>query len=243
MDNLDNADLPDEQFVNVEVRVAIPDAWIPDIAQGLNTSVQVQDMSLDNLRGLFGWLKGTLANEPYIERIAWSENDEGDYDARDLVSLLMAMNPVLFPNDGDEHPVAAYEKKSTALKMFEEHIKLFENMRPIVTDILKLSDIIAKEEGPELWNMHNPGGKAGRLASVDYRDNKKKPHDFMFIGQTGPYRLFDGAMYPMLSAYRWYVAQDKKTGTIRWRVPFDEIVRSFRERDAKELLECYAPHE
>ena len=235
MENLDNPDLPPEQFVNVEVRVGVPDSWIPDIAQGLNTSVQVQDMSLDNLRGLFAWLQEDLKSEPYYEDIAWSENDPGEYDARDLVSLLMAFNPVLFPNDGDEHPVAAYEKKATALKLFEEHTRLFKDMQPIVKDILKLHDIIAKE-GPELWGVHNPGGKAGRLAWVDYRENKKKPHKFNFLGVTGLYRLYAGALYPMLAAYRWYVVRNPTTGKMEWRTSFEDVVRAFRNRDAKELL-------
>jgi hypothetical protein len=40
VDNLTNPSLPEQQFVTVEVRVGLPDGWIPDIAQGLNTSVQ-----------------------------------------------------------------------------------------------------------------------------------------------------------------------------------------------------------
>ena len=144
VDNLGDPEMPDEQFVTVEVRVGIPELWIPDIAQGLNTSVQVQDMSLDDLRGLFSWLKEELATESYAEKIAWSENAEGDYDARDLVGLLMAFNVALFPRDGDDHPVAAYEKKSTALKSFEQHPALYENMRRIVKDILRLDDIVGK---------------------------------------------------------------------------------------------------
>lgn len=39
-----NKSLPKDQFVNVEVRVGIPEHWITNIAQGLNTSVQVQAM-------------------------------------------------------------------------------------------------------------------------------------------------------------------------------------------------------
>ena len=64
VDNLENGKLPDNQYVNVEIRVGIPELWIPAIAGRLNTSIQVQDMSLDNLAGLFNWLKALLQKEP-----------------------------------------------------------------------------------------------------------------------------------------------------------------------------------
>jgi hypothetical protein len=233
--NLENPKLPTNQFVSVEVRVGIPESWYPDIAQGLNTSVQVQEMSLDNLRGYFSWLIEELKSEPYFPSIAWSENDPGEYDARDIVGLLMAFNVALFPANGDDHPVASYEKKSSALKSFEQNAAVYEKMRPIAKDILRLHDIIARE-GPELWNQLNPGAKAGHLSWVEYRDGKQKPHAFLFSGATGQRRLYDGALYPMLAAYRWYVERDKKSGLFRWRKSFDEVVSKFRDRDAKELL-------
>jgi len=235
IDNLPNEELPEDQYVNVEVRVGIPHEWIPDLAQGLNTSVQVQDMSLDNLKGMFGWLRKELSTEPYHKQIAWSENDEGEYDARDVISLLYAFNTDLFPNKPSaDHPVAAYEKKATALKAFEQN-DAFKRMQPILKDILRLHDIIAKE-GPEIWNDTIPSGKAGKLAWVEHRENKRRPYTFYFTGQKSENRLFDGALYPMLAAYRWYVDTDPKTLKYRWRVPFDQVVKAFRERDGKELL-------
>ena len=136
------AGLPENQFVTVEVRVGVPEAWIPDIAGGLNTSVQVQDMSLDNLANAFGWIKDELKGTSYYPIIAWSENDPGEYDARDVVSLLAMFNVELHPNDGDDHPVYAYEKKSMALKAFEQKPAGFKRMRPILKDVLRLHDII-----------------------------------------------------------------------------------------------------
>ena len=235
-DNLDNPDLPEDQFVTVEVRVGLPDEWIPDVAQGLNTSVQVQDMSLDNLRGMFDWLQDELRDEPYFSRISWSENDDGDFDARDIMSLLMAFNVELFPNTaGDEQPVSAYEKKSVALRSFEQNVDSYKKMRGLVREILRLHDIISKE-GPEIWNVVVKDGKAGSLNWVDYRDKDKKPHEFMFEGNEGQHRLYDGALYPMLAAYRWFVELDKKGTKMRWRTSFESVVKSFREVDARELL-------
>ena len=224
--------LPENQFVQVEVRVGIPDEWIPDIAGGLNTSVQVQDMSLENLAGSFDWIKEHLKGEPYFEEIAWSENDPGDYDARDIVSLMYLFNVELFPNDKDDLPIAAYEKKSNVLNEFKGHAETFKRMRPMLKDILTLHDTIAKD-ARDLWNESSPGAKGGKLAFMDERNGKD--FVFHFTGEVGPYRLFDGALFPILGAFRWYVEVDPRTQKMRWRRGFKAVLKAWR-KNAAELL-------
>jgi len=231
--NQGTSELPTEQFVNVEIRVGVPDAWIPEIAGGLNTAVQVQDMSLDNLAGMFGWIQDELKGEPYRNSIAWRENDQGDFDARDLVSLLTMFNVALYPNDKDEHPVQAYEKKSAALKLFEQNARTYEEMRSMLKDILKLHDIIGSE-ARHIWNKAT-GGKAGNLSFMVGK--KKGVFEFPFLGTTGEYRLETGALYPILAAFRWYVERDPITLKMRWRDGFKAIVNTWR-KIAPELLKA-----
>ena len=154
--NLDNENLPENQFVNVEVRVGIPESFIPEIAGGLNTSVQVQDMSLDHLKGMFEWLKKILISEPYFDQLAWSENDVGEFDARDLIAMLTMFNVELYPNDKDDHPVMSYEKKSLALKQFEKKQDTYRRMEPIIKDIFEFHDIVRQSAG-ELYNKKTSG--------------------------------------------------------------------------------------
>lgn len=228
----DSPNLPQNQYVQVEVRVGVPDDWIPEIAGGLNTSVQVEDMSLDNLAGKFKWLKNHLKGEPYYKEIAWSENDPGAFDARDILSLLYLFNVELHPNDDGETPIAAYEKKSVVLDAFEEDPKSFRRMLPIVKDILVLSDTIAKE-ARDIWNESNPGAKGGNLAFMDERNGK--PFAFHFLQEHGPYCLYDGALYPLLGAFRWHVERDPKTKKMRWRKGFKTVLKAWR-KNAPELL-------
>ncbi len=225
-------DLPENQYVQVEVRVGVPDDWIPELSGGLNTSVQVQDMSLDHLAGAFDWIKKALADEPYFNEIAWSENDPGAYDARDLISLMYLFNIDLFPNDQDELPIAAYEKKSEALKAFENDADHFKRMRPILKDILKLYDTIAKE-ARDIWNDSKPDAKAGRLAFMD--ESNGREFSFHFTQEIGKYQLFDGALYPILGAFRWYVERDPKTQKMRWRRGFKAVLRAW-QKNAYQLL-------
>ena len=225
IDNQQNPDLTDNQYVFVEVRVGTPDQWIPDIAGGLNTSVQVQEMSLDHLSGLFNWLKDALRNEPYYSTIAWSENDKGDYDARDIISMMLCFNVALYPNDQEEHPIAAYEKKSTALKLFENKSGSFRRMVPILKDILRFHDIVGKQ-GRELYNKL-PNTKGGSLAFVDQR--KRGKYRFHFTGTQDAYRLAPGALYPMMAAFRWYVEDDAISGRMKWRGGFANVLSAWNE--------------
>jgi hypothetical protein len=224
-ESIDNPDLPETQFVQVEVRVGVPDQWIPEIAGGLNTSVQVQDMSLDHLAGRFAWLKAELKSEPYSNKIAWSENDPGEYDARDVLSLMLMFNTLLYPNDKDEHPVMAYEKKSLVLKAFEDDPVKFELMKPIIKDTLRFHDIVTKT-ARELWNKYN-GGRGGALAFMEKRERGQFP--FIFTGEQSHYRLANGALYPILAAFRWYVVQDPTKGTLKWRDGFPALVDAWNE--------------
>lgn len=217
-------DLPDNQFVTIEVRVGIPANWIPEIAGGLNTSVQVQDMSLDNLAGDFDWIKTELKACDYYPKIAWSENDPGEFDARDVVSLMSMFNVELHPNEGDEHPLYAYEKKSVALKSFEEKGETFKRMRPILKDILQLHDIVRRDYY-RMWNTEVEGGKAGHLAFSEKRKNGE--WEFPFTGETAEYRMVNGALYPILGAFRWFVEMHPDTKKVSWRGGFKAVLKAW----------------
>ncbi len=227
----DGEALPVDQYVKVEILTNIPDAWVVDISGGLNTGLQVQAMSLDNLGKKFDWIKEELQNQPYFDSIAWRENEEGEFDARDLIALMTCFNIGSFPNSttGDAPPVVAYEKKSLALRMFEEKPEEFAAVRPILRDILVLHDTI-RMTSRDFWN--DGTGKFGALAFVEGR---KKGYKFPFIGKTAEYRLMNGALYPILGAFRWMVDVDPKTKLYRWRGGF-EAVLSLWKQSAAELI-------
>lgn len=244
--NRDNPDLTDDQYVSIKITSGVPTEALPEIAGGLNTSLQVQPMSLDNLRGDFELIKGVLKSEPYYDTIAWKEGDAGDYDARDIVSILSLFNIYQFPNSSQgefQHPIQAYEKKSAALQWFEEDVRNgtghYEQLLPLLTDILVLHDTIRMESrGP--WNKGGgqeseaSRGRFGALAIVQGR--KQGSYDFPFIQKTAKYRLHTGALYPMLAAFRWMVEHDVASGAARWRGGFAEVMKRWDET-AYELMQ------
>ena len=209
----------------------VPDQWLAEIAGGLNTALQVEDMSLDDLKGAFEWIKDELKDAPYFGAIAWSENDKGEYDARDLVSLLACFHIGLYPNDQSTHPVEAYEKKSKALDSFRDDFdkqggKEFKRLRPLLKDILALHDIIQIEFAA--FHTKN-GGKPRLLAIMDKlpEDGKKSFH-YTFTGEQRKERLQTGALYPILAAFRWMV-EAEKDGLCRWRGGVHNVLARWKE--------------
>jgi hypothetical protein len=223
-------DLPERQFVKLEILTRIPPEWIVELAGGLNTTVQVQAMSLDDLGRKFDWIKDELKDEPYAGKIAWRENQAGEFDARDLVAFLTCFNILSYPNGGDQHPVAAFSSKAKCLEAFEKEPEKYKRLRPILKDILTLHDIICYDTRAA-WNK--AGGKFGKLSFVE--EPKRGKFQRFFADGEADYRLLDGALYPMLAAFRWMVEEDPQTNEIQWKGGFNKV-RERWEASVEELM-------
>ncbi len=234
---------PPEQHVEVYVRTKVKAGLITDIARGLNTGMQVAPKSIYNIDKVFDWLKDLVADTSYAGRISWKESEAKDYDVRDLISILEMFNVFDFPNDSNKHPIAAYEKWSIPLDKFaddfEAHRKSVSNskyyrLRGLLRDGLVLFDNIRRD----FYDLHNDaGGSAGKMNIVEEASPKKKTLDFPFA-QLPPnkYRLTKGAAYPILAAFRNYVAIDPDTENAVW-VPNFQGVMSEWKRLAPELVQ------
>lgn len=224
-------ELPEDQYVFVQVRTGVPATWVPDISRGLNTSVQVQDMSLDHLAGKFAWLKEALKGEDFYSHIAWSENDPGEVTARDVIALMYLFNTKQFPGS-ETHPIAGYEKKSEALRLFEQDDAPFRQMKPILTDILYLHDWMAYS-APHFYNKGaaklGMKGQGGKMTFV--KKAASKPFKPVFMGTTETFegRLEDAALYPMLAAFRVFVEQDPMSGSMRWKGGFNTVKKAWED--------------
>lgn len=242
--NADGTTHPD-QYVEVFIRTGVEDELITDIARGLNTGMQVAPKSIYNIDGVFDWLKAEVKGKPYQEMISWRESDTGDYDVRDLISMLELFNIFDFPNDGGKHPISAYEKWSIPLEKFakdyeENNGKKLQNskyyrLRPLLNDALALYDHIRHD----FRESHNEaGGRAGKMNIVE-EAGKGRKLDFPF-GQLPPsgYRLTKGAAYPMLAAFRNMVTLDG-SGNATWQGGFKAVLRLWSEAMEELVEETY----
>ena len=232
LNTADGDDSEIEQYVKLEIVTGLSPELVPEIARGLNTAVQVQEMSLADLRDDFDWIKETIAGEPYASEIAFRENEQRMYDARDLIVLLDLFNISDFPNQKGDYPVRAFSTKAQVLNSYLEDRKSSEGrkyrmLQPILKDILMLHDTISFEAR----NLHNKaGGRAGNLAYMEGR--KRGMYPFPFIGREGPYRLRKGALFPMLGAFRWMVVEGPD-GRAQWTGGFEKVLELWREVGAE----------
>ena len=219
---------PDLQYVKFEV-VTGAEALGVDITEGLNTTVQVQPSSLDNLRGRFDWIKKTIKGMPYTDDVGYEENENKEYDIREIVSLMAMFNVKHFP--ATTHPKMAYVSKAKCLDLYEKEQASFEMLQPILKDILYLADYVSVK-GYERCNEEglHPGGWKGVY------EGKKKGHDFLFMQTKHEYRMYDGALYPVLGALRFLVEKKKGDTTYSWRLDSFDKVKKFYDEVASKLL-------
>ncbi len=228
--------LPEEQYVEFQVRTGVEDALVTDIARGLNTGIQVKQHSIDNLDGKYNWIKDEVRGTGYEKRIAWRESDDGDYDVRDLLCVLEAMNVFHYPNDSGTHPVTAYEKWSVPARKFSEDFDqhalkpteaVYYRLRPILRDALVLYDRV-RHDFRDVYNREDLG-KAGKLDIVE-EGKGKRVFDFPFAGlPPARYRLTKGALYPILAAFRNKVEIDPASGDACWSGGFGSVLKLWDE--------------
>jgi hypothetical protein len=193
------------RFVRVEIITGFDRDTISDVVEARNTSNQVRDESLANLRQEFEPLKYVLKDQPYAELIAWSEYEELEtgkakpIDVRDIISYLIAFDTVEY--NSTNQPLISYKDKRACLKHFQEHEKRLRKLYPLLPDILKIWDEIhlnwrawynkgrAEESGVD--------GRFGKLTAVS-----RTPETMYFKEVDAEWRMPEAYKYPILSAMR-----------------------------------------
>jgi hypothetical protein len=227
--------LPDDQHVDLHVRTGVDDEMISEISRGLNTGMQVKQHSLDNLDGKFEWIKDELSKEPYSRLIAWRESDKGEYDIRDIIAVLEAMNIFDFPNDSGVHPVQAYEKWSIPAEKFSKDAddhkhdwrkSKYHKLRPILKDALRLFDHV-RRDFRDVYNAERLG--TGGALDIVEQSRQDKKFDFPFANlQPSEYRLTKGAAYPIFAAFRTKVKFDPVSGSACWDGGFQSVLELWK---------------
>lgn len=213
-------------FVRLHILQGVPHDMVAEIAEGLNRSKQVQDPSLENLRGHFDEIKKVMTGHIGHDAIAYHEGADGDIYIAEILALIEMFNFERYQKD--EHPYGLYAHQSRAVKEFSDDfgakpspVKLAIKRLP---EILKLADMIRREAPPlakdranfQIGRMKVGEGKKGRVASADA--------SLYFLGETSKYRLPNGWLYPILAAFRANVIWNLKKSQFDWRVPNEEIL-------------------
>lgn len=212
------------QYVKVEVLTGLNSGLTTEIARGLNTAVQVEEQTLANHAGKFQWIKDDFAGQPFLSKIAFRENEEGLLDVSDILRILELFNIADYPNDASgRHPTRAYTGKEIVLAGYLKRPGAIMQLRPLLRDILVLHDTVS-HEARNRWNDAGGKRRGAALAFIDVAEKGKTQFEFPFIGKSGEHRLFRGALFPMLAAFRWMVVEDPDTRLARWRGSFDDVL-------------------
>jgi hypothetical protein len=234
---------PDNQYVKIEIITGVPQINKADITGGLNTAVQVQEASLQNLEGKFDWIKKTLEGEPYYDQISYMQNEKKEFDVRDIIAFLTLFNVENSSLKG-RHPKEAYTSKAACLKLYaddSEKDKTYEMLKPLLKDILQLHDYINLNMG-KLYNAEKKDkGERGRAHGMEgVFDDKARGFRFIFANEESKHKLFDGALYPIFGALRYLVERKKNATEYSWKLKnFDQVKKFFDSVGAELLTATY----
>ncbi len=216
----------DEAFVRLHIFEGVDPEKVPVMAEGLNRSKQVDDPSLQNLRGLYDSIREAMKGKPGFDEIAYHQGDDGLYYVTEIVRALMFFNCDRF--DDRRHPNNLYRQQKKMVAMFEEDFNKVPSPMALIVphthDILALMDkiaqatpVAAKRQRFELGRMSD-GGKA-RAGSEMHRNTK-----LYFIDGIMDYKIPNGWLMVMLAAFRANVIWNLSDGVFKWRVPVDQLL-------------------
>lgn len=252
----DDVEVSANQYVTFTVVTGITDeeraSMVPFIAKGRNTVLQVKDESIDLLKGRFNTLKGVVDPMPYGERIGWEESAPGDYDVLDVLAIMTALNPTLYPSDskvgGDiSHPIDAADHKRGCLRRFEQNETAYNELAHLLPDMLHLYDLIRSDAR----DRYNEGGgkRGGRLRIITSKKRKDgtSKDDALFFpflrvgksyGKPGTFELIYPATFAILAGFRNFLVKDD-AGVWQWKGGFAAVETAWRDLGAELVVTCH----
>ncbi len=249
VENLPEEKLSDfNAFVKLEILEGIEDIdAVVDIVESRNTSTQVKQQSLEELRKNYSEIQKILEDKDYSEQIAYKEYElleDGSpkiLDIKDILSYLVCFDVEEF--NGRKHPIKAYSTKSAVIEHFRSNKDRIIKYIPLLPQILELRDIVYLEL-PEAYNSQ--GGKFGRLTGITEITSRPRMNkiNLPFINKESSYRIPSGFIYPVLAAFRNVVkCTDKKC---EWKTDpvklFKELKPELASRIGEQALEFRNPN-
>lgn len=193
-------------FVRIEILEGIKDIEeAVGIVESRNTSTQVKEQSIEELKKHYEEIKNVLKDQLYAENIAYKEFellDDGskkNIDIKDILSYLICFDVENF--SGEKHPIKAYSTKASVVQHFRDNKERMLKYISLLPVILELRDSIYLEL-PEAYN--STGGKFGALTGVIELSNKARMHKekLAFTNSDSRYRIPSSFIYPVLAGFR-----------------------------------------
>lgn len=225
---IETADLPElknltNAYVRLHIFQGIEADFVPEIAEGLNRSKQVDDPSLVNLQGEFDVIRKALKGVRGENAIAYHQGDEGSIYISELLVYISMFNSMRFSET--YHPNGLYNRNSLGLKYFIEDMetdkKYVLQLIEKLPDILWLADAIRKAT-PEAAKKNNFKFGMAKIGSERAGGATQKGTYLPFLGETINYRVPNGWVYPVLAAFRANLVYEN--GKANWLIPVKDLL-------------------
>jgi len=219
-EGLGSSTVLENQYVHLEILVGV-EGHLPDIAEARNFSVSLKAWTLAGYRDKFEPFLNALG-EDFRQFIKISENDLQPIGILDLIQVMCAMNPTLFPPS--VAPLEAYKNAGKCLDYFVEKDDKygFRKLDPICRDIVKLYDYI-RANWQDVYNAEDESGKRGRLGAHSIAHKRQRNRTAMatyyFLGAEGvPVKgdipIEKGFAIPLISSFRALL--EERSGKYHW---------------------------
>lgn len=214
----------DRAYVRLNVYTGVDEEFVPEIAEGLNRSKQVDDPSLLNLQGDFDSIRKVMRNKPGAGQIAYHQGDDGSVYISEVLVYLEMFNVHRYSSR--RHPNSLYNRQSLGFQYFQDDLRTdastIDALTALLPEILQLADHI-RAAVPESSNRNRLTFGRVKVGKERAGSARPRPIHLPFIGATTQYRVPNGWVYPMLSAFRANLVLSK-SGGLEWRMPLEQLL-------------------
>lgn len=194
------------------------------ISETFNTTEKVKEMSLNNLRGYFDFIKKQILNEVYYFDLKWEENSKKRIPCTRIVGLLNSFDPDRWGHGdiSEKAPTDSYNSarhtQTDYAKMYEKYGETPENpyyaLKNVITIIINLFDYVEQN----FISLYNKVGRYKNL-SVTLPDktkesliniDKDKKQNTTFSNEPLQGYVPTSLIYAIIAPMRIFMERDKE---------------------------------
>lgn len=164
---------------------------ILQMAEGQNTSVNVDRVSLLHYNEEFSKIEEMLKEFNVLDKVFFKQNDKRDIDVKYLIRALVATNP----SNTIETQIKSYTSSSSCIEEYMNNKTDYDKFIKNLEHVMILNDSIKKHAKSEYNNLTK--GKAGSLKFFSDSNDKR-----VFFQESVAETISDSVFFSVLGAYQ-----------------------------------------